>query len=161
MKSKKFTIIILFVFFSLTIFGQNELTGKITDKKTGSALAGVTVYIPDLKLGAVTDEDGKYTIKNIPKGTFLAVASFIGYASQTKEITVQETAAVDFVMEESGTSLTEVVVTGVSAATEQRNNPVPINIVSQKDLLQNSATHIIDAIAVSPGVSQITLGPNI
>ncbi len=153
--------ILLLVFLIGSLKAQNELSGKISDQKSSSPLAGVTVYIPDLKLGAVSDAEGKYTIKNIPNGTFLAVVSYIGYASQTKEVSVKETSTIDFVLEESGTSLSEVVVTGVSSATELKNNPIPINIVTQKDLLQNSATNVVDAIAISPGVSQITLGPNI
>jgi iron complex outermembrane receptor protein len=157
---KKIFILLLVSLIS-SLNAQNELTGKITDLKNNTALVGVTVYIPDLKLGATTDADGKYSIKNIPHGTFLAVASFIGYASQTKEVTLKESATIDFVLEESGNSLSEVVITGVSSATELRNNPIPVNIINQKDLIQNSATNIIDAIAISPGVSQITLGPNI
>ncbi|HEX7412846.1 MAG TPA: TonB-dependent receptor, partial [Bacteroidia bacterium] len=142
-------------------YSQNILSGKITDATDSSALVSVTIYIPDLKVGALTDADGKYTLKNIPKGTFLAVASFIGYASQTKEVEIEESSTVDFALESSGSSLKEVIVTGVSSATEQKTNPVPISIVNQKDLLQNSATNIIDAIATAPGVSQMTLGPNI
>ncbi|MHB8261214.1 MAG: TonB-dependent receptor [Bacteroidia bacterium] len=142
-------------------FAQNILSGRILDAADSSALVGVTVYIPDLKVGALTDVDGKYILKNIPKGTFLAVASLIGYASQTKEVEVEEEATVNFVLENSGSSLKEVIVTGVSSATEQKTNPVPISIINQKDLLQNSATNIIDAIATAPGVSQMTLGPNI
>ncbi|HWY37341.1 MAG TPA: TonB-dependent receptor, partial [Bacteroidia bacterium] len=162
MKSIKTVIVALFALSGFSICAQNELSGKISDSKEKLPLAGVTVYIPDLKLGAVSDSGGKYTIKNIPKGTFLAVVSCLGYASQTKEVAVNETAIVDFTLEESGTSLTEVVVTGVSSATELRNNPVAMSIVTQKDMLQNSATNIIDAIAsTSPGVSQMTLGPNI
>jgi iron complex outermembrane recepter protein len=162
MQLKKYSFIILFVFFNIISFAQNELSGKITDSTNHSPLIGVTVYIPDLKLGTTTDTGGKYLIKNVPEGTFLTVASFMGYASQTKEVDIKETATVDFVLQESGNSLSEVVVTGVSSATEQRNNPIPISIVNQKDLLQNSATNVIDAIAtVAPGVSQITLGPNI
>ena len=158
---KNYLIIILCLYTSLVAFSQNIITGKVNSAKDSSVLVGVTVYIPDLKLGAATDINGNYTIKNVPKGSFLAVVSYIGYASQTKEISVEETAIVNFTLEESGTSMTEVVVTGVSSATEQRNNPIPVSIVNQKDFLQNSATNIIDAIATAPGVSQMTLGPNI
>ncbi|HXB41477.1 MAG TPA: carboxypeptidase-like regulatory domain-containing protein, partial [Bacteroidia bacterium] len=159
---KKYSFTLIFTLLSICAFAQHELSGRITDSTNQAPLTGVTVYIPDLKLGAVSDADGKYIIKNVPKGTFLAVASLIGYASQTKEITVSETAIVNFALETSGNSLTEVVVTGVSSATEQRNNPIPVSIVNQKDILQNSSTNIIDAIAsVSPGVNQMTLGPNI
>ena len=73
---------------------------------------------------------------------------------KTKEITIKETATADFVMESSATELKEVIVTGVSTATEQQSNPVPVGIVTNKEMLQNSATNIIDAIATQPGVSQ-------
>ena len=156
-----YTCMFLFLLFGFPAFSQNILSGKITDNISHASLNGASVYIPDLKLGAVTDADGKYTIKNVPRGTFLVVAGISGYASQTKEITIKETATADFVMESSATELKEVIVTGVSTATEQQSNPVPVGIITNKEMLQNSATNIIDAIAVSPGVSQMTLGPNI
>ena len=143
-------------------WAQNSLSGKITDSKNQSFLAGVTVYIPDLKLSAVTDASGKYIINNIPdKNNFLMSVSLDGYGSQTKEVNLNQTANMDFALETSGVSLNEVVVTGVSAATEQKNNPIPVSVVSQKEILENSSTNIIDAIAIAPGVSQMTLGPNI
>ncbi len=159
---KNYSLTLLFVLLAGLGFAQNELSGKITDSKNQFPLIGVTVYIPDLKLSATTDTAGNYYIKNIPsKNSFLVVVSLVGYASQTKEIEIKDSDKANFALEESGNSLKEVIVTGVSAATEQKTNPVPTSIISQKDMLQNSATNIIDAIAIAPGVSQITLGPNI
>ena len=86
---KKIFFYLLLILISEKTFAQHELSGKITDKKTNSPLIGVTVYIPDLKLGSATDSSGNYVIKNIPKGTFLAVISFLGYASQTKEVEIK------------------------------------------------------------------------
>ncbi len=119
------------------------------------------MYIPDLKIGAVSKEDGTYEIKNIPVGTFLLEVSYIGYASQSKEVSVKGEQKIDFALDASGMEFQEVVITGVSSATEQHNNPIPVNVVSQKDILQNGSTNIVDALAISPGVSQMTLGPNI
>ena len=160
-KIKNYISIIACLLLSISSFAQNTLSGKIIDSTNHAPLIGVTVYIPDLKLAATTDTDGNYILKNIPNNRFLVVASLIGYASQAKEIDVKESANLDFALEESGNSLKEVIVTGVSSATEQKTNPVPVSIVTQKDMLQNSATNIIDALAVAPGVSQMTLGPNI
>ena len=142
-------------------FSQKVLSGKITDEKTAAPVAGATVYIPDLKSGAITGADGKYTIKNLPRGTFLAVASLVGYASQTREIHTRESTIADFNLTPSAVELHEVIVTGVTSATEQKSNPVPVNIVKNKEILENSFTNIIDAISGTPGVSQMTLGPNI
>ena len=50
---------------------SNVLTGKVTDKLTQQPLPGATVYLPDLRVGAAADAQGNYTIKNLPKGTYL------------------------------------------------------------------------------------------
>ena len=147
--------------FSAVTFAQNSIKGKITDKTNNNVLANASVYIPDLKIGTVSKEDGTYEIKNVPNGTFLLEVSFLGYASQAKEVWVKESQAIDFSLEMSSIESQGVVITGVSSATERKSDPVPVNIVSQKDILQNSATNIIDAISISPGVNQMTLGPNI
>lgn len=154
-------ILFLVLLMSNTLISQNELKGRITNQKDSSILIGTTVYIPDLKLEATSNTDGQFIIKNIPLVTYLAVVSFPGYATQTIELPMNGTGILNVSLERSGTSLAEVVITGVSSATELRSDPVPVNIINQQDLLQNSATNIIDALSISPGVSQITNGPNI
>jgi len=146
---------------SSNVPAQNELNGQVKDVNGKAGLTEVSVYIPDLKLGATTGTDGKYRIKNVPNGTYLVVANLIGYAAQTKEITVKGGATLDFVLEHDGKELDEVIITGVTSATEKKSDPVPVSVVSKNNLLQAGATNIIDAISTAPGVSQMTLGPNI
>jgi len=57
--------------------------------------------------------------------------------------------------------LKEVIVTGVSSATDKQKTPVSVTTVSHDYLLQNSATNVIDAIATTPGVSAMTDGQSI
>ena len=70
-----------------------------------------------------------------------------------QKITAQEDTSVKI------KNLNEVIITGVSAATEKQKFSMPVSILTQKDFLQNASTNIIDAIAAVPGVSQITIGP--
>ena len=156
-----FCVIPLIALFSFAN-GQNELRGKIIEStKDSSALAEVYLYVPDLKLGAITKTDGTYILKNIPNGTYLLVVNRIGYASQNKEVTIKGKAIANFVLKPSTMEVQEVIVTGVSSATEKQNDPIPLGIVSQNEMLQNNQTNIIDAISLAPGVSQMTVGPNI
>ena len=67
-----------------------------------------------------------------------------------QKITAQEDTSVKI------KNLNEVIITGVSAATEKQKFSMPVSILTQKDFLQNASTNIIDAIAAVPGVSQIT-----
>src|ERR1043166_2006270 len=139
---KKFALFSAMLLCIYTALAQNNIKGKITDNTNHTALNGASVYIPDLKLGSITDANGKYSIKNVPHGTYLVVASFLGYASQAKEITIKETATADFMLTQSAEELKNVIETGVSTATEQQTNPVPVNIVTNKEMLQNSSTNI-------------------
>ncbi|RZK97974.1 MAG: TonB-dependent receptor, partial [Hymenobacter sp.] len=64
----------------------------------------------------------------------------------------------DLKLTPAATEIGQVVVTGVSQATELRRSPVPTTVVDRTRLNQTSATNIIDAIAHTPGISQITTG---
>lgn len=156
--------ILLFTAFAVSgawSYSQNEIKGKIKEANTGSPIAGSSVYIPDLRIGAISKADGTYIIKNIPNGTYLLEVSYVGYASQSREVDVEKTVVADFTLKQSSMEMKEIIVTGVSSATERQSDPIPVSIVSQKDILQNSSTNIIDAISIAPGVSEMTSGPNI
>lgn len=55
------------------------LTGTVKDKKDNSELIGVNIIIKGTSLGAVTDVNGTFTIKNIKQGEYDVEMSYIGY----------------------------------------------------------------------------------
>ena len=148
--------------FSISIRAQNKISGYIKAMGSGVPLQGVSVIIPDLNLGTVSDSTGFYSINNIPAGTWLLETGINGYCAKIEEITVKGSRSLNYLLAPSSKEMPEIVVTGVATAIQQRKNPVPVNIILQEDLLQNSSVTIIDAIAaVSPGVSVITDEPSI
>ncbi|MEK6614615.1 MAG: TonB-dependent receptor, partial [Bacteroidota bacterium] len=114
-----------------------------------------------MKIGTITKNDGTYFIDNLPSAKVLVKVSRISYASITEIIDLFSIPIKDFVMEKSITEITEVVITGLSQSSEQKRTPTPISVVPREQLLQNSSTNIIDAIAKEPGVSQLSTGPSI
>ncbi|MFV0607320.1 MAG: TonB-dependent receptor, partial [Niabella sp.] len=54
-----------------------------------------------------------------------------------------------------------ITVTGVASATDLRNVPSQVSVLSKKNLEQNTGTTLLDAIAKLPGVSIVTTGPAI
>lgn len=71
------------MFFSIGALAQKaSLSGKVIDQKDKSELIGVTVTIKGTALGASTDAQGKYQIKNISPGTYTIEVSYIGYAKK-------------------------------------------------------------------------------
>ena len=76
--------IYLFLFYLVIpsiIFAQNSgtISGVIKDKKDNSELIGVNVIIKGTSLGAASDMNGKYSIKNIRPGEYTVEVSYIGY----------------------------------------------------------------------------------
>ena len=58
-------------------------TGKITGvvkEKGKTALPGVTVIIEGTRFGAIADDQGRYSILNVPSGTYTLRGKIIGYA---------------------------------------------------------------------------------
>ena len=144
-----------------SIITKVTLSGKITAVDTGLPLQGATIYIPDLKAGTTADANGNYILHNIPVGTYLVQAGFVGYKNNIKTISINENTTADFVMEVSITEENEIIVTGTSKATTIKRNPIPIVSISKQYLQQNLSTNIIDAIAKVPGISAVTTGPNV
>jgi iron complex outermembrane receptor protein len=167
--------LLLFIFFSANIiissaqtnlkssfsgFG-GSLSGKVLDSITGNGIADASVYIADLKLGALADESGNYRFANLPTGTYLVEAHAIGHSTQIKNVTISVGAVLDFNLSLQYTEESPVVVTGLSKATQIKRSPVPIVTMSHAALVGNLSTNIIDAIAKLPGVTELTTGPNV
>ena len=151
----------LLVLASITGYTQNRLSGKATDSETGRALSGLTVYIPDLHTGGISDSSGNYSIQHIPAGHYLVRASMVGYSTWIETISIKGETQKDYVLHSAAIDLKEVIVTGVVSATDKQKSPVIVSTLSNTDLMEHSATNVIDAITIIPGVSAITDGPSI
>ncbi|MCH8557164.1 MAG: TonB-dependent receptor [Balneolia bacterium] len=84
-----FAVLSLVVMFPALASAQTgSISGTITDSRTGEALPGATVFLPDLALGQSTNLDGQYTITNVPAGTHNVRITYVGYVAQTTQVTV-------------------------------------------------------------------------
>ncbi|MGA3014125.1 MAG: TonB-dependent receptor [Bacteroidales bacterium] len=158
---KHFIFLLISLFFLSIGFSQNNLSGTITDIKDTKPVAYANVYIPDLKIGASTDNNGKYFLPNVPRGTYVVQARLIGYSLKTATVKIEGNITLDFVLTQSNTELHEVVITGTSIAADPAKTPQSVTEVTNQYLNENSSTNVIDAIANIPGVSAMTDGQSI
>src|SRR5208282_6932387 len=114
MKSPIFLLVLL-------IFWQGmraqSMSGRISDSATHEALSGVTVYFPQLKLGAVTDGKGYYRLSPLPKGTYEAEMQMIGYGTLIRKITINGDIRLDFALTVSSSALKAVLITSLGNVT--------------------------------------------
>ena len=134
------------------------LTGRITDAATGEGLPGSTVLFDDLKQGTATGTDGSFRFSSLPRGRFTVQVRSLGYNTAIQTVDTGNGQPLDIKLTVAATEIGQVVVTGVSQATQLRRSPVPTSVVDRTRLNQTSASNLVDAIAHTPGVSQITTG---
>jgi iron complex outermembrane receptor protein len=119
-----------------------KVKGTVVDNE-GRAVIGANVSASPGNAGTITDLSGEYML-NLDPGTYTITASFIGFASQTFEISLKagETKNWDVALAEGGILLEDVVLTGTrSAPRSNTTSPLPIDVFTAKDLLstgQNS-----------------------
>lgn len=154
-------ILYLFLIFPQLLFSQVILTGTVTDKTTGETMPGVNVYIHELQKGIVTNEEGTYSISNIPQGLFKVQFSFIGY--KTRIITFDTNGGsqrIDISLEPTVIYSQEVVVTGGWVGS-QHENALKIDNISKDVLNRSPQTNLFKKLEQIPGVSTISKGNNI
>jgi iron complex outermembrane receptor protein len=140
---------------------RNSISGITTDGSKSKPLPGVTIFIPDLGRSTHSDRDGHFVLHDLPAGNYLLEFSHVGFQSVTREASTGSASVMDVTLTISSYVLDPVTVTGVSTATERKNNPIPVATMSHSQLREGATTNIIDAISNIPGVSQITVGPSI
>ncbi|MEO6832786.1 MAG: TonB-dependent receptor [Chitinophagaceae bacterium] len=160
----RLTALIILLLFSLQIHAapalRSSLSGSVTDT-AGVPLPGAVIELPELHTGTVADVDGKYSIPNLPSGDFLISVKLLSFETQTRNIKLNGTTTADFKLSTAVLEQHEIVVTGTSAATEQRRSPTPIQSISAAALHENVSSNVIDAITRMPGVQQLSTGPAI
>lgn len=74
---------------------NNSIIGKVKDSATGEPLPGVNVYLSNTSMGAATDVNGKFLIKNIPPGEYKIVASMVGYSFRSYDLVIDSSQTVE------------------------------------------------------------------
>jgi outer membrane receptor for ferrienterochelin and colicin len=90
-----------------------KITGRVQNPRKEPVLA-VTVFLEGTRLGAYTDEQGQYTILNVPAGTYSLRFQRVGYAVKVVQgviVTSDRTTNQDVVLAESAIKMEEVTVT--------------------------------------------------
>ena len=72
---------------AMQVPAQFVVSGTIVDQN-GDPLQGAGAVISELNRGGTTDEDGVFSIGDVPRGTYRLSVSFIGYETRTRTIEV-------------------------------------------------------------------------
>jgi outer membrane receptor protein involved in Fe transport len=91
---------------------RGSVAGKVSDKRSGHALAFANVTVIEAKRGVLTDSEGQFLLSGLPLGTYEIRVQFLGYKPETRAgvvITGGKTASVNFALEEQVVATTKAV----------------------------------------------------
>lgn len=130
------------------------VTGRVIQAPAGQALPGVSVVVDGTNRGAVTDADGRYTITGVTPGAHRISASLLGYATETREITLTagQTATADFGLSAKALQLEGIVAVGYGSM-EKRDVAGSVATVQASEVNEMPVQRVDQALAgKAPGV---------
>jgi TonB-linked SusC/RagA family outer membrane protein len=140
-------LLLLFCLFSLSLFAQKIITGKIAGDS--SVLAGVTVAVKNGVTTTTTNAAGQFSIRALNNETL--VFSFVGYT--TEEVKIAGRSEINLKMTRSNNQLDQVIIVGYG---RQKLPTVTgsVSVVDGKSLVQTPVANLSNMlIGLSPGVT--------
>ena len=109
---------------------QFKISGKVSGNE-GKALSGAGVKLKNKNFTAGTNADGIYEFTNLPAGNYTVIVSYLGFATQEKNVTVAANTTANFTLQQLSFVADEVV---VSATRVAKNAAFTYKNLSKADL---------------------------
>jgi hypothetical protein len=153
----KYLIILLPVFFSLQLKAQSvTVSGTISDARTGEALIGVSVSCQEEVKGTITNVYGFYSLTM--KAPCTIVYSYLGYTTQSIQLTPNTPLPLNIQLEQSGNTLKEVEVKATAAEKDQYRNQTGFTHIDMKNIssvpVLGGEKDVIKVLQLMPGIKR-------
>ncbi len=142
----------------VSMWGQTQVSGKVTDSESGDPLSGVSVIIQGTTQGTFTDAEGNYSVSVLSDGSLKF--SFLGYSPLTVEINGRTTVNVEMVV--SDLTLDEVVVTAFGVERNKRALQYSVQEVQGESFTEARELNVVNSLAgkvAGVNVSNLSTGP--
>ncbi len=147
------------------------VTGKVVDDATKEPLPYVNIVVRDaakkVLTGGITDEKGKFRIKDIPEGNSIVEVQFIGYKTFSRSVSIsskeRNVNLGTIALKEDSAQLDEVVVRAETSTVVQKVDRKVINV--GKDLTSAGTTasellNNVQSVSVDSQTGQLSLRGN-
>jgi len=151
---------LLFVAISIPIYSQSTLEGTIKDASTSIPIPFANIYFPELEKGTISDENGNFSIYNLPNGTYKIICSIIGYESYSSSIILPTKNILRISLKASAIEMEEIILS-TPFHKLQRDNVMKVEQANVADLRATGAVTLSHGIASIAGVENISTGVSI
>lgn len=147
------SLTLILILLTTQLFAQNSsrITGKIQTQEE-VPLDNVNISIEGTDIGTTSNEDGSFSLTNIPSDTYTVIVSSIGYniVKQKVKIKPNQSVIMDFTLESSTTMLTEILVKG--SALSDDKSATTVNVIGLKEIKSLNVEQPLRIIEQVPGV---------
>ncbi|WKV10958.1 TonB-dependent receptor [Marivirga harenae] len=149
---------------------QSTISGTVTNPD-GSPIEFVNVVLKEINSGAVTDQNGNYSITTFTPGRYTLISSFVGYQSAERKINIQENEhlKINFTLKDDALQMDEITVTYTQKNKFHRDssfivsklplkdieNPQVYNSIPKTILKEQVVTNMNDALKNATGVTRL------
>ncbi|WOD44064.1 TonB-dependent receptor [Hwangdonia lutea] len=139
------------------IFSQNKIEGVVTDANTNIELVYVTVYMPHLEKGTSTNENGEFTLNDLPTGTHTLLFSMMGFQTQSVNVTIPLNNPLTIQLKPSAIEMENIIIS-TPFHKLQRDNVMKVEHKNVAELKASGAVTLADGITNIAGVESVTTG---
>ncbi|VAV83069.1 TonB-dependent receptor [hydrothermal vent metagenome] len=143
-----------------SIYSQNTIEGIVTESNSSTPITFANIYLPLLEKGAITDDDGKFIISNLPSGNYKIIVSIIGYETFSKTISIPLQQALNISLISSAIEMEEVIIS-TPFHKLQSENVMKVERKKVSDLKAKGAVTLSEGITNIAGVESVTTGVSI
>ena len=159
-KVKFYNSLFFMIFFIKTsiLLCQNKITlsGYISDIENNETLIGVSIIVPELQYGTITNEYGFYSL-TLPKGSYQLQISYLGFENQIQELELDKDLIQNYKLISQAEVLDEVIVEENVELLNIKSPQMSVNKLSVNTIKKIPAAlgevDIIKSITLLPGVT--------
>ncbi len=150
-------IVLLLCLSGGVVFGSvvGKITGEITDADTDQPVVGATVSVKDTDMGDVADQDGIYTVNNVPVGTYTLVITAVGYATveiSNVEVSADLASYHDMAMSSKAADIGTIIKVTAERPMVIKDKTASIQIVRDDELLALPTRGFEEVVGIQTGV---------
>lgn len=136
------------------LLGEAVIQGVVRSQETKLPVSGATVYLKELRRGAVAGPNGFFRIQNVPAGSYTIIVRSVGYQEYQRSIRIAEadTLKLEILLAESIIRTQEVVVSAAKRVQAVQEVPVSVAVVPLKSIELRGHTQLDQILRYVPGV---------
>lgn len=153
MRIKLLLVFALYLSIITTSSAQGKLSGSLTVEGTPTEFAQIS--LKESTIGTTTHMDGSWEIEGVPYGKHIIIASYLGYESLEREVTlseVQPSITLDFDLSETSIEMDQVVITGTKTFKRKTNSPVIVSVMNKEAIQNVQACNLSESLRFQSGL---------